>query len=1228
MKRVFFGYLAIFALGISFLAAYAPLDREPGLSSQRGLEQVGLDAGSTANDPLRIDLAYPTYSNIAYDSESSINSYPGGYDQWIADLATNDVIVLGPQFVDTGLESESAIYEDAVEDIRAINSNTVITIYTNIVAIPVSMESYKATRWRGRLWEALDRQAYDGGSDGWARSAAGDTFVTIYGNKVIRFTPTVADTVAYYLLKMWETSTNWAAYTGPYFDFIEVTDPASWMRPGGDFTSYLDLDQDGTAYASDLTDERALFQAYQDSVLSKFQQGLAAIRGDNRFVTIGNGFGASSSRYGAYLDGSFYEQFDAYWPVSAASWDIAHDARRGNLNDSRLGRPLYMFESASNRDSSVYYVEAVALACLGVGNVYSENAIGLGRGAQPRPSGLPDAGESLGLATMSGDTLSREFENLTVWAIVDIDGVQNGTNTSPLPYLIISAEGDTLRRGGGWSRAADTTPPASPANIALVNRGADYVNISWDDNTEPDLSHYNIWRKQGTGLGSPTLFDEDITESYYSDTTVAADTTYYYAVTAVDDNGNESSTSQTVVAAHDTTAPSQITDLAVQGYYDEVDLIWTASAAADLDYYNLYRGTSSGSLSLFDTIESGNQGDYTDSTVDTSGDSTYYYAIAAVDSSGNEAADSNEVSATPEVTPLAWSTMAMTTPTIADTASGGNAEATITAQLNRAGFLRPLWRRHDGAYADWTDTTGMAWMSADSAQVFWSGDYDTGVPVATAAEDSGGIRLTWSAASSHDGYLLDMNVSTDGSTWGGWNLVSYIHPDSTGFTHAADDDTLTPRRGMLNYRMFAFTGTPGSETDSSGVALLDSIYYNQAVGVYGEFHAVEDTAEYYLANETPTVSSEDFGLWVTPAPPADTTPPDTSGVFVAVTVDTTDTDDVLLTLSDMTITGDPSQVQFEWSNDGGSNYYGDSSWSPASASTTVGDTISTNVSTENLNSDLYTRFRLRDDETTPNVSGWNVNAQVFERAAEAASGPAWTGTVVWSNNSTMTGYPASPDYEEASGLYQAAINLDPAESSDTTTDWGYINTSSDAPVYNEPYAEGEPDRFDLSQTTSGNGRRVALMCFGQADSIMGGTITSAELNMGNSNWGAFQVDSVFVWAATADVLQEWATENDDASWDYANTSESTAWSESLGGLTEADVLPYAAISGGDISNSTPWSIDVTELVQAYADIGGKIVFLITATAEGTNQGALIMSLRNHDTTTSSNRSFLEAVVAE
>jgi len=95
----------------------------------------------------------------------------------------------------------------------------------------------------------------------------------------------------------------------------------------------------------------------------------------------------------------------------------------------------------------------------------------------------------------------------------------------------------------------------------------------------------------------------------------------------------------------DLTAPAVPDNLWASGADGAVSLDWDDNSEEDLDGYNVYRSTTSGSgyIKLNDSILSSS--DYTDNDV-TNG-ITYYYVVTAVDTSTNESAYSGEVSATP-----------------------------------------------------------------------------------------------------------------------------------------------------------------------------------------------------------------------------------------------------------------------------------------------------------------------------------------------------------------------------------------------------------------------------------------------------------------------------------------------------------------------------------------------------------------------------------------------------
>jgi hypothetical protein len=65
------------------------------------------------------------------------------------------------------------------------------------------------------------------------------------------------------------------------------------------------------------------------------------------------------------------------------------------------------------------------------------------------------------------------------------------------------------------------------------------VRLDWIDNTEPDLSHYNVYRSLDVD-GPFTQIATEVTDNVYFDDPVARNTIYWYEVTAVDFAGNES----------------------------------------------------------------------------------------------------------------------------------------------------------------------------------------------------------------------------------------------------------------------------------------------------------------------------------------------------------------------------------------------------------------------------------------------------------------------------------------------------------------------------------------------------------------------------------------------------------------------------------------------------------------------------------------------------------------
>jgi hypothetical protein len=80
--------------------------------------------------------------------------------------------------------------------------------------------------------------------------------------------------------------------------------------------------------------------------------------------------------------------------------------------------------------------------------------------------------------------------------------------------------------------------PAAPTGLEAIF--GEVVLLDWNDNNEPDVNGYNVYRSTTSGSGYVRLNSGLLTTSDYNDSDVSIGTTYYYVVTAVDTNDYES----------------------------------------------------------------------------------------------------------------------------------------------------------------------------------------------------------------------------------------------------------------------------------------------------------------------------------------------------------------------------------------------------------------------------------------------------------------------------------------------------------------------------------------------------------------------------------------------------------------------------------------------------------------------------------------------------------------
>lgn len=196
-------------------------------------------------------------------------------------------------------------------------------------------------------------------------------------------------------------------------------------------------------------------------------------------------------------------------------------------------------------------------------------------------------------------------------------------------------------------RVMPVLPLAVPAGLIATGRDSSTL-LSWETVTtwmdgSPAVGFvgYNLYRGPERGRYEEVpLNQQPLTAASYKDTAVANDRTYYYVVRSVSSPvppWNESPDSTEASATpKDRTPPAKPGGLTVVPGVDRVFLTWNENKERDLAGYNVYRSAQSGKSYKRLADKPLMRTTYSDESVKSG--NTYFYAVTAVDKSGNESA--------------------------------------------------------------------------------------------------------------------------------------------------------------------------------------------------------------------------------------------------------------------------------------------------------------------------------------------------------------------------------------------------------------------------------------------------------------------------------------------------------------------------------------------------------------------------------------------------------------
>lgn len=191
----------------------------------------------------------------------------------------------------------------------------------------------------------------------------------------------------------------------------------------------------------------------------------------------------------------------------------------------------------------------------------------------------------------------------------------------------------------------DGVEPSTPSGLSLstINEnGVSFITASWAANTETDLLGYELaWSYDNTNWNYITTADTLVKFP------VAGNITVYVKVRAYDAESKKSNWSSTenITSAKDEVPPDIPTGLTATGLFQTIMVKWNANSEEDFSHYVLEYDT----VDTFDNEPQQITLNATSTVIkDLSVNTTYYFRIKAVDTSGNESdwnADNPPVSA-------------------------------------------------------------------------------------------------------------------------------------------------------------------------------------------------------------------------------------------------------------------------------------------------------------------------------------------------------------------------------------------------------------------------------------------------------------------------------------------------------------------------------------------------------------------------------------------------------
>jgi hypothetical protein len=140
------------------------------------------------------------------------------------------------------------------------------------------------------------------------------------------------------------------------------------------------------------------------------------------------------------------------------------------------------------------------------------------------------------------DKSALKYSDATVQTSIETEGAESDQNLSSIRvyYYVVRAYKDSQQsKNSNEAKASafDNKPPKAPQKVKIKSKGKDFVELSWNANSEEDLLGYEV--RYGTSRSYPEIFEAE-KNTFAKIENLAAGQTYYFVVVAKDIHNNVS----------------------------------------------------------------------------------------------------------------------------------------------------------------------------------------------------------------------------------------------------------------------------------------------------------------------------------------------------------------------------------------------------------------------------------------------------------------------------------------------------------------------------------------------------------------------------------------------------------------------------------------------------------------------------------------------------------------